>query len=572
MTYDLLIKDGLVVDGSGMAPIRADVGIKGGKIVARGKLGARASRVIDAQGRVVCPGFIDIHTHYDPHWWWNPLGTSSSWQGVTTVVQGNCGLTLAPCRPEHRAVMAGVFSSVEEISMATLDAVVPWKWESFREYLDQLEGRLGINVGTLLGHSAIRLYAMGEASLERAARPEEISHMQKLLREAMEAGAVGWSTSKAPAHVGPKGAPIPSRQATDEELFALADTLGEYHCGAIEIVPQSVLFGINQEDRKLLHDLARRSGRPVNWLGHEWKWFAPDLWREEQRWMAESARQGGQVFGNIVMQPFDREVTFKRSTFFQGLNHWRDIMSLPLEQRKAKLADQSLRPALREALDNPDYSGTRGSARPPIRWEGVSVLRTGLTKNRWMEGKSVVELAKQRGVHVADVMSDLAAEEDLETVFHQRFVLDVDTGIMGDMIQDQHVVFGSSDSGAHINSMVQSGEPAYCLRHWVLDHPKLTLEEAVRRLTFVPASVLGFYDRGLVREGLQADINVLSLQDLELGRKELVQDLPSGETRWIQKAKGIDYTIVNGEVLMERGSPNEVLPGKVLRGGAYRSN
>jgi N-acyl-D-amino-acid deacylase len=572
MTYDLLIKDGLVVDGSGMAAIRADVGIKGGKIVARGKLGNRANRVIDAQGRVVCPGFIDIHTHYDPHWWWNPLGTSSSWQGVTTVVQGNCGLTLAPCRPEHRSVIAGIFSTVEEISMATLDAVVPWKWQSFREYLDQLDGHLGINVATLLGHSAIRVYTMGEASLERAARPEEISHMQKLLRDAMEAGAVGWSTSKAPAHVGPKGAPIPSRQAADEELFALADTLGEYHCGAIGIVPQSVFFGINQEDRKLLQELAVRSGRPVNWLGHEWKWFAPELWRDEQRWMAESARQGAQVFGNITMQPFESEVNFKRSRLFQGFNHWRDIMKLPLEERKAKLADQSLRPTLREAMDSPDYSGTRGSARPPTRWVGVTVLRTKVPKNRWMEGKSVVELAKQRGVHVADVMCDLAAEEDLDTVFHQRFVLDVDTAIMGDLIQDQHVVFGSSDSGAHIASMVQSGEPTYCLRQWVLDHPKLTLEDAIRRLTFVPASLFGFYDRGLVREGMQADINVLSLQDLQPGLKELVHDLPSGETRWIQKAKGIDYTIVNGEVLMERGSPNEARPGKVLRGAAYRPN
>jgi N-acyl-D-aspartate/D-glutamate deacylase len=239
------------------------------------------------------------------------------------------------------------------------------------------------------------------------------------------------------------------------------------------------------------------------------------------------------VFANITMQPFESEVNFKRSRFFQGFNHWRDIMKLTLEERKAKLADQSLRPALREAMDNPDFSGTRGSARPPTRWEGGSVLRTKLAKNRWMEGKSVVELAKQRGVHVADVMSDLAAEEDLDTVFHHRFVLDADTAVLGDLIQDQHVVFGSSDSGAHINSMVQSGEPAYCLRQWVLDHHKLTLEDAIRRLTFVPASVFGFYDRGLVREGMQADINVLSLQDLELGSKEVVQDLPSGETRSI---------------------------------------
>lgn len=569
MAYDIVIKNGNVIDGSGMPAMRGDVAIKDGKVVARGRINESATTVIDADGLTVSPGFIDVHTHLDPHWWWNPLGTSSCWHGVTTVVTGNCGLTLAPCKPEHREAVTGIFSQVEEVSMATMDAVLPWDWESFGEYMDQLDGRTGINIVPLLGHSAIRVYTMGQAAMERAATADEISAMQEQVRMAMEAGAWGWTTSVSPTHVGPTGDPVPSRFADNAELYALADVMAEYNTGAMEIIPPNAVFGITPDDREMLRQLALHSGRPVLWLGHGWKWFKPELWREEQAWMAGLAQEGAQVLANLTMQPFDRVVNYKRTSFFNGLDTWRDIMSLPLEARKAKLADPGLRSALRHAIDNPQTTATKGQIRPPIRWEAVSVLHTELEKNKWMEGKRVIDLAAEQGVHVADLMTDLALEEDLATDFRTITVLDKDEAVQGELLQSPFVVLGSSDSGAHINNECKSGEPTYCIRHWAMERQIMSLEEAVRRWTWVPASVFGMRDRGLIREGMKADVVVFSPEQLQIGKKELVQDVPSGETRLIQKAEGIHHCIVNGRVILNHNQETGELPGEVLRSSAY---
>lgn len=569
MAYDILIKNGNVVDGSGLPAVRGDVAIKDGKIVARGRINAPADTVIDADGLTVSPGFIDIHTHYDPHWWWNPLGTPSSWHGVTTVVTGNCGLSLAPCKPENRESVAGIFSQVEEVSMATLDAVLPWDWQTFGEYMDRLDNRLGINLMPLLGHSAIRVHTMGEAASERAATADEIAAMQHEIRQAMEAGAWGWTTSVSPTHVGPTGDPVPSRYADNDELYAFASVMAEYHTGAMEIIPPNAVFGITADDREMLRQLALHSGRPVLWLGHGWKWFKPDLWREEQAWMASLAKEGATVLANLTLQPFDRVVNYKRTSFFNGLDTWRDIMSLPLAERKAKFADPSLRPALRHAIDNPQTTATKGQIRPPIRWEAVTVLETHSEKNKWMEGKRVLDLAKQQGVHVADFMTDLTLEEDFATNFRTITVLEEDEAVQGELLNSPFVMLGSSDSGAHINNECKSGEPTYCVRHWVQEQQTMSLEEAVRRWTWVPANVFGLHDRGLIREGMKADINVYAPDQLKIGKKEMIQDVPSGETRLIQKAEGIHHTIVNGRVLLNGSQETGDLPGEVLRSSAY---
>lgn len=570
MAYDIVIKNGTVVDGSGMPAVRGDVAIKDGKIVARGRISGAATQVIDADGLTVAPGFIDIHTHYDPHWWWNPLGTPSCWHGVTTVVTGNCGLTLAPCKPQDRQAMAGIFSQVEEVSMNTLDAVLPWSWESFDDYLRELDKSLGINVLPLLGHSAIRVYAMGQAGMERAATDDELRRMQQLVRQAMESGAWGWSTSVSPTHVGPTGDPVPSRFADNRELYALASVLSEYNTGAMEIIPPNAVFGITQDDRDMLQQMALQSGRPVVWLGHGWKWFKPELWREEQAWMADMAREGAHILANLTMQPFDRTVNYKRTSFFNGLETWRDIMRLPLEERKARFADPALRPALRHAIDNPQMTATKGQIRPPIRWEAVSVLHTRLEKNKWMEGHKVLDLAAQKGVHVADFMTDLTLEEDFATDFRTITELEKDKAVQGELLQSPFVILGSSDSGAHINNECKAGEPTYCIRHWVQERQLMSMEEAIRRWTWVPASVFGLHDRGLIREGMQADVVVFSPEDLKIGKKEMIQDVPGGETRLIQKAEGIHHTIVNGRMMLNGSQPTGEMAGSVLRSSAYR--
>ena len=568
MAYDILIENGLIVDGTGLPGVRGDVAIKDGKIVERGRITGQADKVIDADGQVVSPGFIDIHTHYDPHWWWNPLGTSSSWHGVTTVVTGNCGLSLAPCKPEHRELVSGIFGTVEEVSRATLDAVLPWNWESFPEYMDSLEGNVGINVATLLGHSAIRVHVMGEAAGERTATDEEIRAMQDEIRKAMEAGAFGWTTSISPTHVGPSGDPVPSRYSDNRELFAFADTLAEYNTGSIELIPPHAVLGCTEEDRETLKGIALRSGRPVNWLGHSWKWFMPDLWRDEQRWMADIAREGAMLFANLTLQPFDRTVNFKRTTFFNGFHMWRDIMKLPLEERVLKLKDPDLRPTLRHAIDNVDTKPEKGQVRPPVRWDAVTIRETKLEKNKHLEGRRVIDIAKERGVHVADVMADLALEESLETNFRQQHALEEDQAVLGEMMQSPFVALGTSDSGAHINSDCNSAEPTYCIKHWVKEQGVMSLEEAVRRWTWVPANTFGMQGRGSLQEGMHADVVVFDLDKIDIGNKEIIGDVPSGETRYIQKAEGIEYTIVNGRILMDHDKPSGDLNGKVLRSSA----
>ncbi len=435
--------------------------------------------------------------------------------------------------------------------------------------MDRLDNRLGINLMPLLGHSAIRVHTMGEAASERAATADEIAAMQHEIRQAMEAGAWGWTTSVSPTHVGPTGDPVPSRYADNDELYAFASVMAEYHTGAMEIIPPNAVFGITADDREMLRQLALHSGRPVLWLGHGWKWFKPDLWREEQAWMASLAKEGATVLANLTLQPFDRVVNYKRTSFFNGLDTWRDIMSLPLAERKAKFADPSLRPALRHAIDNPQTTATKGQIRPPIRWEAVTVLETHSEKNKWMEGKRVLDLAKQQGVHVADFMTDLTLEEDFATNFRTITVLEEDEAVQGELLNSPFVMLGSSDSGAHINNECKSGEPTYCVRHWVQEQQTMSLEEAVRRWTWVPANVFGLHDRGLIREGMKADINVYAPDQLKIGKKEMIQDVPSGETRLIQKAEGIHHTIVNGRVLLNGSQETGDLPGEVLRSSAY---
>ncbi len=557
MSYDLVIKNSMVVDGSGFSRYRADVAVKDGTIVEIGRIGGAAATTIDADGLWVAPGIIDLHTHYDAQPFWDRLCTSSVWHGVTTVLTGNCGLTLAPLRPEHREAMLATFCCVEDLPVKSLAAVLRWSWETFGEYMDAIDQGLGVNMMPLVGHNPLRLGAMGMAAWERAANADEIATMQDLLRAALEAGAWGWSTTASPTHAGPSGEPVPTRLAANDERLALARTLGEFNRGVIEILPPSVAKP-DEADRQHLREVAVTSGRPVFFLVFD---------AETRGYVEGAAREGAQLYALLRAIPFNPRFTLKKTTFFGNLDGWDSIMELPVEERLAVLADPGKRAELREAAMK------RQRRRPGvpgrfIPWPAIVVNKVALDKHQPLKGRRLVELADEQRKHVADVMLDLAVEERLETGFQLLTRSPEEDVALAEFVKTGHALPSQSDAGAHLNTnFCTAGESSYVLGEWVRERQLLSLEDAIRRLTFQPARIMGLYDRGLVREGLAADLMVFDLSRIGVKEDESSDDGPAGAPRRVQGAEGVHYVIVGGQVVLDHGQPTGALPGRVLRAG-----
>ena len=569
MALDLKIKNGTVLDGTGFPRYKADVGVRDGKIVAVGKLSDAAKQEINAEGLMVAPGFIDVHTHYDAQVAFEPMLSGSCWHGVTTVVMGNCGLSVAPVTPKERDYLIGVFSKVEELSASALSQGPSWQWKSYGDYLNAIDKGLGINVAGIVGYNAVRLNVMGMAASERPANADEVKKLQNALRQAVGEGSFGWSTTMAPTHVGPQGEPVPSRMASREEMVAMAEALVGHSVGVIGINPSSVTTGLSEEDKVLFEQMALRSGRPVLWNGHVYKWDKPMKWRDEQAFMKDAAKRGALIYTSSRLHQLARRVNLKRTAFFNGLPVWRDFIDLPTEEKVQKFKDPANRQALRNGIDNPKSGPGRGQERLAIRWDGLKVDKVALPKNKRLEGKNVVELSKQQGKHVADVILDLALEENIETQFWYSSTTEADEPARGELIVQPNTMPGSSDAGAHVNSYCIAGEPTYFLRYWVLTRGIMSLEEGIRAWTFKPAMAFGIRDRGLIRPGMAADLVVFDEKTIEEGPQEQVQDFPAGETRYISKGKGITATIVNGNVLTKDGKHTGVMPGRVLRSTQY---
>jgi N-acyl-D-amino-acid deacylase len=561
MFYDLVIKNGMIVDGTGFPRYRGDVGVHEGVIVEIGRLaGAVATRTIDAGGLIVAPGVIDLHTHYDAQPFWDRLCTSSVWHGVTTVLTGNCGLTLAPLRSEHREPMLAAFCCVEDLPLRSLSGVLPWTWQSFDEYLDAIDIGLGVNIMPLVGHNPLRLSAMDRAAWDRAATEDEIKTMQELLGEAMNAGAWGWSTTNSPTHAGPRGEPVPSRLADDAERVALGRTMAEFNRGVIEILPPSVTQP-DEADRRHLLDVARTSGRPVFFLVFD---------ATSREWMESEAGDGARLQALLRAIPFNPRFALKKTTFFSNLDVWDVIMARPLAERLAVLADPARRPELREAAMQ------RQRRRPGVPgrfvpWASIVVKKTVLDRNRPLEGRTLTQLADEQGRHVADVMLDLAVEEGLETEFQLQTRPPERDVELADFVRSGHALPSQSDAGAHLNTnFCTAGESSYVLAEWVRERGLLTLEDAIRRFTFQPARIMGLGDRGLVREGMAADLMVFDLSRIGVKEDEVVRDGPGGTPRRVQGADGIHHVVVGGEVVLDHGQHTGAFPGRVLRAGRPR--
>ncbi len=552
MEFDLLIKNGTVIDGSGLPRSQSDVAIKDGRIYQVGKFDGPARRVIDAEGLVVAPGIIDPHTHYDGQLTWDPLAKSSSWHGITTVVMGNCGYSLAPCRPEDREYMTKTFAKVEGMSLSALEKGVPWSWETYSEYLSVLGRRLGVNVVSYIGHTAIRRYVMGEDSIHREANEDEIQRMKLEVQKGMEAGAAGFSTSMAPSHVGWYEEPIPSRLANDREIRELCSVVGASNTGTLMILARSAITGLNEHDRKELVQIAGETGRPVIIQG---------------RLIQEAEDAGVNVFGLIQARPFDRIFSLKQTTLLDGLLSWGEVLRKPIEERIKLMRDEKTREAMRHDALHPNTDPNKGVVLPPVPWDTTYVQQVKLDKNKVHEGKSIKQLAEEQGKPIADAMLDLALEEGLETFF-RYFTARSDEAeqALRASLRSPHAVLGISDAGAHLDRDDGAYYSTHFLQEYVREMQVFTLEEAVRMLTFVPASVWGLYDRGLLRPGYAADVTIFDPARIRLLSKEMSNDLPGGDYRFSAIPEGVAYTIVNGEVLMEGLEHQGTYPGRVLRG------
>ena len=553
MPYDLIIRNGKIIDGSGIPGFHGDVAISGGRIAEIGQVNGDARRVLDADGLVVAPGIIDNHTHYDAQVTWDPLCTFSCYHGATTVVIGNCSLALAPAHEEDREMLAGVLSHVEAIPLEAIRAGVRWSWETIPQYLNALDRRLGINVASLIGHSAVRRYVMGEASQERQATDDEVAAMKAIVREGIEAGAVGVSFERNLRHFDWNGRLAPTNLASDAEIFAVAGVVDEVGRGVIQ-------FG---GDRKLGARVAMASRCPVFYGNITQQTVAPDRWREQLTQAENMMRQGHRAYQFVMPRPGDLRYTLKTAQHFDALPTWKSVMLLPLEKRKQAFRDPEVRARLHlEAVETPLDPTRAGDF--TRRWDLQFVFRPALPKHQHLKGKSVAEIAREQGKDVLDVFLDLSLEEDLETEFERREV-NSDEAAMTALLTSPYTVIGQSDGGAHVVFRTDYSYSTYLLSHWVRDRGIMSLEEAIRKLTFVPASLFGLFDRGLVRPGMAADLMVFDPETIGPLEPGEAQDLPGGATRRKQLAQGIEWTVVNGQVLLEKGEHAGVYPGKVAR-------
>jgi N-acyl-D-amino-acid deacylase len=563
MNYDLVIKNGTVVDGSGAARYHADVGIKDGRIAAIGRIASPARETIDAEGHIVAPGFVDGHTHMDAQVFWDPLGTCSCYHGVTSVVMGNCGFTLAPCREKEADLVFRNLERAEDISREAMLAGIKWRWETFPQFLDVLDGLpKGINYSGYIGHSALRTYVMGERAFSETATEDDLKAMADQVKEAVRAGAIGFSTTRSINHNTSDDRPVASRAANWEEMAGLVHAMGEVGAGILEIAGEAT--GINglraAKYYRALADLSIAAGRPVT-FGMFGTRLAPGAWRPCFDIIEQGVRDGARMFVQVHSRALNVLLSFETQTPFDKWEGWREVRALPLEAQKRALRDPATKAQLVDIAGRP-YTGPQvfgTEARPP-EWDWIYLMDKVSGPHR-----SLAEVARERHVPPAELMIDLALEHDLKRFFVQP-IANEDQDVALELMRHRHSVVTFSDAGAHVSQIMDNSLQTHLLSHWVREKQAFTLEEAVRRITHDTATHWGFHDRGLLREGMAADVVVFDAATIAPCMPEVVNDLPAGAKRLRQTAEGIAATVVNGQVLLRDNTPTGALPGKLLRG------
>lgn len=555
MTHaDLLIRNARIVDGTGAPAVQGDVAVQGGRIVAVGAFEGSATRTIDAAGRVLTPGFIDIHTHFDPQLCWDGLATPSLEHGVTTVFIGNCSLSLAPVRPNGKDKLINMFQVIEDIKKRTFDAAVPFSWESFPEYLNFIRPNLGINVAALIGHSALRYYVMGAASQERAATPDEIAEMCRLVEEAMAAGAAGISSSYVDMDEEMK--PVPSRYADLDEKIALARAMAKSGRGVWQVVPYFPDIQQELANIRELGDISLAAGIPCSLQPVLSSPLSPLAGEIMAALEAEQAR-GARVYGQVMPRCFDLNMRLaETSMLLYALPGWKAIMDLPRHERRARFEDAETRARLVQEMKQ--AAGMSGAL--PF----LIVGNVTHPDNQVYRGRSLMEIAQAEGRELGDIILDISLRDDLNAEFKLVNVLNADKASVAQLIGHPLLHFGASDAGAHITQFCGTGDTTHMLEHYVRETGRLTLEQAVHRMTGELARDWGLADRGTIEPGKAADLVLFDLAALRCGSEEFVDDFPGEARRYVRRAEGYAAVIVNGAPVIENGRYTDARAGQVV--------
>ena len=562
MDYDLKIAGGTLIDGTGRPGVRGDVGIRDGRLVALGEAKGAARRTIDAGGLAVAPGFIDVHTHYDAQVLWDRRMTISPWHGVTTVVMGNCGFGIAPTRPEHRGLLMRTLEKVEGMSLAVLEEGLGYEWpfETFPEYLSTIEARgVLVNAGVMIGHTPLRFYVMGEEATERVATPDELRRMRALVREAIDAGAIGFATSKAISHIGAGGKPVPSRAADFDEVKTLAGALADAGRGIVQATVGRELF---LDEFEALH---RATGRPVTWtalLSGMAGFAGPATHHEILARSRALAAAGLPIVPQVTCRPLNFEFQFREPFIFESMPLFTRVSAADFEGKCRIYADPEFRRAFREL-------GQRAQRGIAAKWDRTVIAWC--PTEPALEERMVATVATERGVHPVDLVLDLALASKLEARFRMSVFNDNEDEV-AELLAEPATVLALSDAGAHASQLCDACFSTYLLGRWVRERGTFTMEEAVRMLTSRPADVFGITGRGRIAVGLAADVVVFDPKTVGASSLRRVHDLPAGGDRLIADAHGIEAVIVNGQMIRRGGvdviADGEPLPGRVLRGGA----
>ena len=547
--YDLIIKNGTVYDGTGEKPFFADVAIKGNKIVAIGELEESSKEVIDAKGKIVAPGFVDIHTHYDGQVTWDPYLRPSTYHGVTTVVMGNCGVGFSPCKPEERDWLISLMEGVEDIPGTALHEGINWQWESFPEYLDTLEGKpLAIDVGTQIPHGAVRAYVMGQRGIDREeASQEEIEQMSQIVKEAIEAGAFGFSTSRTEKHKDSSGALTPSITAHKNELVSIAKSLGEIKSGVLQGISDFYDF---ETEFNIFKEMSESSGRPIS-ITVEQMDQRPDWWHQLLDGIEEAQGEGINMYGQVPSRAtginMGLTATLNPFTFYPSFY---ELSKQSLEEKVSAMKD----PAFKEKLLSEDPVSIGNPLVDEITQSFNKMFRLGEPANYEPEPDASFEaIAKKQNISPQEVAYDcLLEKEGKALIYHPLFnYLPGNLDYVERMLNHPYSISGLGDAGAHCGAISDASFPTTLIQHWGRDRKrgkKIPLEKLISMQTLETSRLLGITDRGVLKEGYKADINVIDFENLTLHEPEVLHDLPAGGRRLVQRASGYEYTIVSGPV------------------------